>query len=237
MRPITRTSAAVLALASPLLLSACSGDGDAPEGSPTEVLEAAAAELDETTGAHLSLSTSSFPSGAAGVMGAEGEIVTVHGGGPAFEGDLTVNFAGAAVPVPVVSVQGTVWAQIPLTQGWSEIDPADYGAPDPSGLLSIESGLGALLEATEDASAGTSVRGGKDNAQVLTPYSGTIAGDVMKRVIPTSAGDEFDVVYRITSDGTLAEAEMTGVFYPDTAEMTYTLVVSEVGLERTIEAP
>ncbi|MFC6153206.1 LppX_LprAFG lipoprotein [Nocardioides yefusunii] len=237
MRTTTWTAVAGFVLTAPWLLSGCSGDDAAPTGSPLDVLAAAATELDSTSGAHLTLTSTDFPSGAAGVMGAEGDVVTETGGGAGFEGDLTVNFAGAAVPVPVRSLDGTVWAQIPLTQGWSVIDPAEYGAPDPSGLLSRESGVAALLNATEDVEAGSSVRGGKNNAEVLTPYTGTISGDVMQRVLPTSAGDEFDVTFRITSAGTLAEAEMTGVFYPDTPEMTYTLVVSDLGLERVIEAP
>ena len=35
--------------------------------------------------------------------------------------------------MPVVAVDGKVYAQLPLTTGYQDIDPAEYGAPDPAG--------------------------------------------------------------------------------------------------------
>ena len=94
-----------------------------------------------------------------------------------------------------------------------------------------------MLAATEDVQRGETVRGGKDNRERLTSYTGTVDGATMKKVIPSSAGQEFDVVYRINSARELSEVDMTGVFYPDTDEMTYRLQVTDLGLERTITAP
>ena len=59
------------------------------------------------------------------------------------------------------------------------------------------------------------MRGGEDNKEVLTEYTGTVAGDAVKNIIPSAAGD-FDATYTITDDGELREAELTGVFYPRT---------------------
>ncbi len=235
--PLTRLATAVLPLALVVTLAACSGDdandGDKDGATPSEVLNGAAQRLAGTSGAHFTLETSSFPDGTTGVVGAEGDITSA----PAFDGTLTVRLSGTDFQVPVIGVDDKVWAQIPLTKGWSDIDPADYGAPDPSRLLGAEHGVGALLTATEDVERGKTVRGGENNRERLTTYSGTVDGDTMQDVIPSSTGDTFDVVYRIDSDGDLSEVDMTGVFYPDTDEMTYRLEVTDLGLERTITAP
>lgn len=226
----TLSAALVLGLGA---LAGCSGGGSGSDEDPTAVLERAAELLAESGGAHLSLTTDDFPSGATGVVSAVGDTTDA----PAFEGDLVVRMMGQDFQVPVVAVDDKVWARIPLTVGWSDIDPAEYDAPDPAQLMTEENGVGALLEATEDPVAGDSVRGGEDNTQVLTSYSGTIDGEVMKRVIPTSAGDSYDMTYLVDDDGYLQEVEMTGVFYSGSDEMTYSLVITDYGLDRTIQKP
>ncbi len=156
---------------------------------------------------------------------------------PAFDGTITIIFAGSKVDVPVVAVDGTVFAQIPLTVGWSDVDPAEYGAPDPAALMKPDEGFSALLAATTGLAEGESVRGGTDNDEILTEYTGTVPGSVMETVIPSSSGESFDVTYSITDDGELREARLTGVFYPQSASMTYTVDFDDYGTEQDIVAP
>ena len=56
--------------------------------------------------------------------------------------------------MPVRAVDGKVYAQIPLTPGWSDVDPADYGAPDPAQLISADDGFPSILAATTDLEEG-----------------------------------------------------------------------------------
>lgn len=216
-------------------LTSCSGGGN--EGvhadDPDRVLAGAAETLSETSGTDLVLATNKLPDGVNGITSAQGVVTDA----PAFDGTLNVRLGGIDFDVPVIAVDGKVWAQIPLTPGWSDIDPEAYGAPDPSGLIGEDAGLVALLKATEGPSKQDTVRGGEDNSEVLTTYTGTIAGDVMKRVIPSSAGDTFDAVHHLTSDGQLRQTDLTGVFYRGSDEMTYTLTVTNYGLDRTITKP
>lgn len=232
-----RTSAIVLAVAALALGAAgCSGDGGSDDDRPAdEVLSAAADTLRESSGVNLELSSTDLPSGVNGITAATG-IVTDD---PAFEGDLEIRLSSALFTVPVVAVDDEVWAQIPLdpSGGWSSIDPGEYGAPDPSRLIGADNGVVALLEATESAERGEQSRGGEDNSEVLTTYTGTIAGEVMERVIPSSADDTFDVTYLISEDDEVRSAVLTGVFYADSEEMTYTLDISDYGVDRTITTP
>jgi lipoprotein LprG len=216
-------------------LAACSG-GDskaADEGAtPEEVLAGAATKLTETSGVDLTLSTTALPEGVSGIAEAAGTITNA----PAFDGSITVVFAGQTVDVPVIAVDDTVYAQLPFTEGWNKVNPKEYGAPDPSQLIG-DDGFAGLLGLTQDPEAGESVRGGADNKEVLTTYSGTVPGDAMDAVIPSSSGDSFDVEWQVSDDGELRKATMTGVFYPHTDPMTYTVDFADYGTEKQITKP
>lgn len=229
------TTAAAVLLSLPLL-AACSGGAEggdeAEEASPEEVLADAATTLTETSGVELTLSTDQLPEGVSGITRAVGTVTNV----PAFEGSITVVFAGQTVDVPVIAVDDTVYAQLPFTPGYDKVNPKEYGAPDPSGLIG-EDGFAGLLGLTESPEAGESVRGGADNTEILTTYSGTVPGDAMDAIIPSSSGDSFDVEWQVSDDGELRKATLTGVFYPRAEPMTYTVDFAGYGTEKDITAP
>jgi lipoprotein LprG len=214
-------------------VTACSDDEPVSEGkSPDEVMELAKTTFDETSGLTITISTDNLPDGVTGIKEAEG--VATHA--PAFEGSITVPLLGNSIEVPVIAVDDEVFVVLPLTSDYQSIDPGEYGAPDPAQLMSPDEGLTSLLPATTDLEAGESVRGGADNKEVLTEYTGTVPGSAVANVIPSADGD-FDVTYSITADGELREAVITGVFYPDSDEMTYTLGFDDYGTEKDITAP
>lgn len=237
-RVAPRTRSRIGAVAASLLLlptlAACSGDSDGPDdAAPEEVLAQAAEELTETSGIELSLTTDDLPQDVTGITKAEG--TATHA--PAFEGDIAVVISGQQVDVPVVAVDDLVYAQLPFTDGWNEVDPAEYGAPDPAGLIDPDDGFPALLGRTVDPEKGQSVRGGAGNTEILTTYSGTVRGEDMKKVIPSASGDTFTVEWQVTEDGQLRRADLTGVFYAGSDEMTYTVTFNDYGVEKDIAAP
>ena len=217
-------------------LAACSGDEPeaAEEGRPPEeVLAQASDTLVQTEGVQLTLSADALPEGVSGIARASGLITSA----PAFDGLLTVVFAGQTVDVPVISVDDKVFAQLPFTDGaWDTVNPKEYGAPDPTDLIGPD-GFPGLLTLTEAPEAGESVRGGADNSEILTTYSGTVPGDAMDAIIPSSSGDSFDVEWQVNDDGELTKATMVGVFYPQTDPMTYTVEFSDYGTTEDITAP
>lgn len=225
-----------LVLAGILALTACSGGEKkvTEDKTPEEVLAAAATTLNETSGVNLTLSTDDLPEGISGITKAAGVATNA----PAFEGTITVIFAGQSVQVPVIAVDGVVHAVLPFTDGaYQDIDPGDYGAPDPAALISSESGFSSLLGVTTDLEEGESVRGGADNDEILTTFTGTVPGAAMKKVIPSSTGKTFDAEYLVSDDGELRQAVLTGVFYPKSEEMTYTVDFADYGTSKDIVAP
>lgn len=226
--------ATLLACTALLAVAGCTSESpsEAAGLTPEEVLAEAKQTLDDTSGVRVTLVADELPEGVTGITRAEG--VGTHD--PAFDGTLTVVLGGASFDVPVIAVDDVVHAQVPLAPGWQVVEPEEYGAPDPARLMSTEGGLSSLLPATEDVVEGESVRGGDDNSEVLTEYSGTVAAEAVGNVIPSAEGT-FEATYTVSEDGELREARLTGVFYPDTEAMTYTVGFTDYGAEPTITAP
>ena len=225
-RRARRAAAPLAALLLALPLTACSGSEEPGEDSadPAEVMAAAKTTFDETSGVRITLSTDDLSEGVDGLLRAEG--VGTHD--PAFDGSIVVRYAGIEPTVPV-------YAQVPLTIGWSEVDPAEYGAPDPAGLMDADTGFSSLLVETEGLEQGEQVRGGTDNRDVLTTYTGTVAGDVVSGIIPSATGD-FDATYTVSDDDELRSMELTGDFY-GAGSMTYSITFADYGAEPSISAP
>jgi lipoprotein LprG len=219
------------ALALMLTLSACSGGTEEADASPEEVLTAAKTVLDETSGVRVTLSTEKLPPTVDGILRAEG--VGTHD--PAFEGDLKVASGGITADVPVVAAQGKVFAKLPFTTKFVEVDPAAYAAPDPAGLMEPEGGLSSLLTAAEDVEEGEQVRSGED---VLSSYTGTVPGDVVASIIPSATPDtDFDVTFTVDDEDHLREAVLTGAFYPQADEVTYTITFEQYDTSADITLP
>ena len=109
-------------LAAVLLLSGCGGGGDSDkkaEKSPQQVMEQAKKKFDDASSVQIDLSTKSTPSGGNGVLGATGALTQA----PAFQGDVKVVLNGLTATVPITSVDGKVYAKLPLQTKYTVIDP------------------------------------------------------------------------------------------------------------------
>jgi lipoprotein LprG len=226
-RRLTAFPAALLLLGS---LTACSG-ADEAGATPEETLRTAKKNLDETPGLRIGLSTGKLPAGVNGLLEADG--VATHA--PAFDGDIKVAASGLTADAEVVAVGGVVYAKLPFTARFVPIDPGDYGAPDPADLMNPEGGLSSLLTAAEDVQVGDQVREGK---QVLSSFTATVPGEAVASVIPSaSATADFPATFTVTDDDRLAEAVLTGPFYPGADKVTYTITFADYGTERDITKP
>ena len=234
----TRLAAAPLVLGLALAgLAACGGDDKGDKGDSadaTKVLAAAKKNLDDTSGVAVELVTKDLPKGVTGITSAEG--IGVHPS--AFEGTFKLSVSGLPADADVIAVEGKTYAKNSLLlPDWTEIDPKDYGAPDPARLMDPDGGFSGLLSAAEDVEKGDSVRGGDDNKEILTEYTGTISSKAVSALIPAAEGD-FTFTYTISEDDQLREAVLEGAFYgKDHGDMTYTLTLDDYGTQKEITAP
>jgi lipoprotein LprG len=236
-RRTTRLAAGVLTgLIAVSGLAACTGDdGDSEATTWSDAGPKAKEALDETSGVEVSLSTRDDP-GVDYLSAATGTIVADP---PGFEGTVNGSISGfPASGIPVVSVDGTLWVEHTLLGGWSDrFQPDDLCAPDPALLLDPETGVSTVLVEATDVSKPERERGGEDNKEIFTSYSGTVPGDTIRNILPCSEGEEFDATFRLDGDGRLRTAVLTGVFFTGAEPMTYTIDVEEYDVEKDITAP
>jgi lipoprotein LprG len=233
-RPVALMLSAVLLLAG----TGCSGSGgDKPSGdTPKAVLAHAKELLDKTSGVELSISSTGLPEKSSGALLVGGTGTAIHPS--SFEGSLNLKAFGFTDDAEVIATDGKVWIKLSLLgPGFTEVDPARYGVPDPSSLLAAHGGVSDLLVETTGLKEGESVRGGADNKEVLTQYSGSLTAKQVQLLVPSASDGEFSALYEITSDGHLHSVELTGPFYAGERNVTYTIDFEKYDVEKKISAP
>jgi lipoprotein LprG len=231
---MTRRTAALTGVVLALLLpvTACGGSASSTDGkSVHDVLALAKKKFDEAKSVHLKLSTDSTPSKGDAVLGAEGTLTHQ----PAFEGKVTVVLGGFNADVPVVAVDGKVFAKLPLTPKYGEINPAEYGSPDPADFADPKKGISGLLLKLDGAKKGGQKRVGD---QVLTTYTGTLTGDLVDPIIPSAdEARSYRTAVGIDGDGRIVTLRVTGDFFAHDGDVTYDLVFDDYGKNVKITAP
>ena len=226
------SSAALLALAmlAGPLMTGCGGDSSS-ESAP-DLLAHAKRTLDAADSAHFVLDSEGAPDTGTVLTGGEGDIARPS----SFEGTLKVNALGSALDLKVVSVDGTVYAQLPFTTSYSVVDPAQFGFGDPGALLDPDTGISQLLAKAEDAKLGEEKRVGGEVVQEVTAQ---IPGDLVEQIL-TSQDPSTPVDARFSIEpktGELRRAELTGPFYAADQDATFTLQLSDFGADVQITAP
>jgi lipoprotein LprG len=225
--PLRRTGL----LAAGVLLAVAACGGGEPAESAGELLERARTTLDQTQSRHFVLTSEGAPATGSHLAGGEGDIAR-----PAsFDGTLQVLANGSALDLAVVSVDGTVYAQLPFTSGFSVIDPAEFGFGDPGALLDPDTGISQLLAGADDAELGEERR---VDGEVVREVTASLPGDLVEQVL-TSEDPSRPVQARLSvvpGSGELRRVELTGPFFT-TDDATYTLELSDPGADVDITAP
>ncbi len=221
-------------LAAAVLLAGCQGDSEPKKADTSELqkrLSAARALIDEAETINVSLATKALPDGVTGLLSASGQ----GNHSPAFKGKVKVVTGGSTLSADVVSAEGTLKAKTSFSPLYLEIDPASLKAPDPAALLDAESGVTRILDQTKSLKGGDKSRDGSD---VLTTISGTLPGSIVSTIIPSA--DEkatFAVKYRLTDKDELRDATLSGPFYPEGGDVTYTVKLTTSDVPVTIKVP
>jgi lipoprotein LprG len=198
---------------------------------PAATLAAAKKALDAASALHFTLTSDSTPKAATALVGGQGDVARPD----RFSGTLDVLVASQKVQVKVVSVAGTVYAQL-FSSSWAKVDPAQFGLNDPGTFMAPQGGLADLLStATNPRFTGEKRRG----AEVLRQVSADIPGSTVARVLTTKdASRPVPAVFGIDqATGQLREATLTGPFFDAATTSTYTVVLDKYGAQVDIRAP
>jgi len=228
---LRRVGTSVLALAVLVLpvLAGCTGGSDV---TAPELLAKAKKSLDDTKTAHFVLAGKGAPEDGTALVGGQGDIARPS----SFQGTLKVLAAGSTVSLKVVSVDGSVYAQLPFAANYSVIDPAQFGFGDPGALLDPNSGISQLLAKAENAKLGDEKRVG---GEVVREVTADLPGDLVEQVLTSQDPSKpVHARFSIVSDsGELRRAELTGPFFTADDDGTYTLELSDFGTHVSITPP
>jgi hypothetical protein len=220
---------ALAVLAVPVL-AGCGGGSETE--SAGDLLVRAKGALDEAETLHFTLDSEGAPETGTELVGGAGDVAR-----PAsFTGTLKVLALGSTLDLDVVSIDGTVWAQLPFTSSFSEIDPAQFGFGDPGALLDPEAGISQLLGKATSATLGKERR---VDGEVVREVTAELPGDLVEQIL-TSEDPSQPVQARFsiaTESGELRRAELTGPFFTAGDNATYTLQLSDFGADVEITAP
>ncbi len=210
-------------------LGACSGGSQ--ESAP-ELLATAKTTLDDASSLHFLLDSQGAPTTGTLLVGGEGDVAR-----PAsFEGTLQVLALGSTLDLAAVSVDGTVYAQLPFASGFSVVDPAQFGFGDPGALLDPETGISQLLSEATSPKLGEERR---VDGEVVREVTAELPGELVERLL-TSQDPSRPVQARFSiavGSGELLRAELTGPFFSAEDDATYTLELSDFGADVDITAP
>jgi lipoprotein LprG len=222
---------AVLPLVAALVLAGCSGGGSSGTSAP-DLLAKAKKTLDAAGSAHFVLSSDGAPNTGTLLAGGTGDIER-----PAsFQGTLTVQTSGTTADLKVISVGGTVYAQLPFLPSYSVIDPAQFGFGDPGALLDPDTGISQLLAKADNAKNGEEKRvDGEVVQEVTADLPGRLVADLLTSQDPSQPVEARFLI--ATGSGELRRAELTGPFFTAEDDGTYTLELSDFGEDVQITAP
>lgn len=216
----------------------CSGsendDGDTGQvdQGATARLDAAADLLDSTSGVHFNVEGSNLPDSGTVILSASGVAAPPR----SFDGELRLLTGGLSATIEVISLDGQLWAKLPMTTEFASVDPEALGLSDPGALLDPDRGVSQLLRsAIEPAESGQARMG----ADVVDEITATLPGDLVGEVL-TIADPDAKVVAAFALDaetGHLRRAVLTGPFVDDSDTQTYTVLLEDYDQPVDISAP
>jgi lipoprotein LprG len=212
------------------LLGGCTGTE--PTDDPRAVLADAKKRLDTAKTVRFQVSSAGLPKSGAVLVGGTG----VAKRPASFSGRFRLSSAGAAVSLDVVSLDGTMYAELPFTDRFVSTDPADLGMPDPADLLDPRHGLSSFLtRATKVRTVGES----RSGREVLRQVSGTLPAKAVDRILfVADPNATLQASFYVTGDGSeLRKAVFRGPFYGKRTQTTYTVVMDRYDEPATITKP
>src|SRR6476661_4211268 len=236
MRTTGKLAAAVLSGLCVVTVASCSSGSQGASSSqsqqsPAQQLAAAKTKVDAAPSVHLKLASANVPQGASGVVSADGW--GKHP--PAFKGTFKVTLKGVQADAEITSLDGDVYAKLPLVPGTNKIDPKTFGLPDPAVLFSPDKGLTTLLTATTSPVAGEKVRQG---SEVLTTIKGAVPGKAVTDLfLIGDPNGTFTATYGVTDSQELRQVVITVPFFGAGTTSTSTLTLDQYGQPVTITKP
>lgn len=229
MRRPLRTGLCLLLCCLALVAAGCTND---QPKDPKAILTAAKQELDQAETLHFEVAGADLPESGSYLVSANGSAKR-----PAsFSGSFRLALGGLAATVQVVSIDGTLYAKLPLRDSFTKTDPETLGVNDPAELLSPEKGLSSFITAAKQPQNKGQSRAGKE---VLTQITATLPASVVGRflIVANRKGTIQTTFFVESGTSQLRKATFRGPFYDEKTISTYTVTLDRYGEPVDIKAP
>ncbi len=221
-----------------LTVVGCSGDGNGdPEAGANGAdaaarLETAADLRDATSGVRFTVEGSDLPDSGTVILGATG-VAAPPG---SFDGEIRMRTAGLSATIEVISVDGQMWAKLPMTPEFARVDAQTLGLSDPGALLDPERGVSQLLRsAIEPADSGQARIGADVVDEITARLPGELVGSVLAIADPDA---QVSATFAVDAEtGQLRRALLTGPFVEGGDAQTYTVLLDGYDQPADISAP
>lgn len=218
-------------LLSSLALLAASCTDDQPKD-PQAILTAAKQQLDQADTLRFQVTGADLPDSGSYLVSASGSAKRPS----SFSGSFRLALGGLAATVQVVSIDGTLYAKLPLRDNFTKTDPEKLGVSDPAELLSPEKGLSSFITAAKQPQNKGQSRSGKE---VLTQITATLPASVVGRflLVANEKGTIQTTFFVESGSSQLRKATFRGPFYDEKTVSTYTVTLDRYGEPVEIKAP
>ena len=214
------------------LVGACSGPSAKAPADPRAALKAAKQRLDATRTVRFRVTSAGLPKSGAVLVSGDG----VAKRPASFSGRFRVGTGGAAVSLHVVSLDGTLYTEVPFTDRFVATDPGDLGVPDPARLLDPAHGLSSFLTGGTKV---TKVGRSRSGSEVVEQFSARLPAKAVGRILYVADPSGMIETNFFVVDGSmqLRKATFRGPFYGKGTMTTYTVVLDRYGAPATISKP
>nr|WP_238362715.1 LppX_LprAFG lipoprotein [Actinopolymorpha pittospori] len=209
------------------------GCSDSGTKDPRAVLTRAKNTLDTSPTVAFTLTSADLPSSGAVLVSGDG----VAKRPASFSGRFRLATGGIAVTLGgVVSVEGTLYAQLPFRDGYTATDPDDLGVADPALLLDPRQGLSSFLTSATDVRGVGRSRAGRE---VTAEFSARLPAKVVSRLFVVADDSAAVETHFFVAEetGQLRKATFRGPFYSGENHTTYTVVLDHYGAPVPITRP
>jgi lipoprotein LprG len=213
-------------------LTLVAGCTDDQPKDPKAILAAAKQKLDEAETLHFEVTGADLPEQGSYLVSAIGSAKRPD----SFSGSFRLALGGLAATVQVVSIDGTLYAKLPLRDTFTKTDPESLGVNDPAELLSPEKGLSSFITAAKQPQNKGQSRAGKE---VLTQITATLPASVVGRflIVANQKGTIQTTFFVESGSSQLRKATFRGPFYDEKTISTYTVTLDRYGEPVEIKAP
>ena len=203
-----------------------------PPPDPNALLKTARDKVNASPTVHFVLTSSNATGQGLYATGGEGDAKRPN----QMTGTFNISYNGFPLSLHIASVNGTFYAQSPISGGWVAENPAKYNLADPGTLIDPTNGLAGLLNQTSNVKLESNDR---YNGEELYEVSCQVPGaSIQKLLQDADPSKPVDATFGVdTSTNELRRIVLSGPLISVGVTTTFTIILTNYGENVTVTPP